>query len=312
MKTAFVFLAILATAMASSTRRWGSSQPEPADDPECKKILGKLSGLWSRENKEDSKTTLGKNGYKEMKMKRKQWEKEGCDCESHSAPFHKELVFKRGKADYCKTALCKALQKDVRCEKKEVTAIACKVGQEDTGKHNPKLTEKQYKQECGDGHKCCCPHDKRSFFKRLRDAGLKSLPRKRHGDWSEFCEFYERKGRSEGQFWHVLTKAGATCDAEMGEKMWGELCSNLGNGKKMLSGNVVSASSPSKGHVKKSKLRYVKAPKGQKVAPKAQKGLGGYMLDAALHGAKKIDKWAGEVADSIGPVEIARLEKRRL
>lgn len=37
MKTAFVFLAILATAMASSTRRWGSSQPEPADDPECKK-----------------------------------------------------------------------------------------------------------------------------------------------------------------------------------------------------------------------------------------------------------------------------------
>ena len=36
------------------------------------------------------------------------------------------------------------------------------------------------------------------------------------------------------------------------------------------------------------------------------------MLDAALHGAKKIDKWAGEVADSIGPVEIARLEKRRL
>ena len=50
MKTAFVFLAILATAMASSTRRWGSSQPEPADDPECKKILGKLSGLWSREN----------------------------------------------------------------------------------------------------------------------------------------------------------------------------------------------------------------------------------------------------------------------
>ena len=97
MKTAFVFLAILATAMASSTRRWGSSQPEPADDPECKKILGKLSGLWSRENKEDSKTTLGKNGYKEMKMKRKQWEKEGCDCESHSAPFHKELVFKRGK-----------------------------------------------------------------------------------------------------------------------------------------------------------------------------------------------------------------------
>ena len=26
---------------------------------------------------------------------------------------------------------------------------------------------------------------------------------------------------------------------------------------------------------------------------------------------KKIDEWAGEVADSIGPVEIARLEKRR-
>lgn len=94
--------------------------------------------------------------------------------------------------------------------------------------------------------------------------------------------------------------------------MWDELCSNLGNGKKMLSGNVVSASSPRKGRVKKSKLRYAKAPKGQKVAPKARKGLEGYMLDAALHGAKKIDKWAGEVADSIGPVEIARLEKRRL
>ena len=238
-----------------------------------------------------------------MKIKRRKWEEEGCDCDSTSASFYKDLVFTRGKADHCKAMLCKKLQKDVNCQEVQVSAISCKVGQTDTGEHNPKLTDEQYKQKCGDGQQCCCPHNKRSFHKRLGNAGLKHLPRDRTGDWSEFCEHYERNGHSEGQFWHVLSKAGATCDKAMGEKLWGKLCSNLGNGKKMLSGDAVSAS-VRKGPGKKSNLRVAKAPKQHQVPQSTNNGFGEHMAKAVYHGAKKIDNIAGKFADAVGPLEI--------
>jgi len=303
----FICFVLFASATASRTR-WGYKSG-PADDPVCTKILEKLSGLWNRNNKEDSKATLGKHAYKEMKMKRNRWEEEGCDCESISAPYHKDLVFQRGKADHCKELLCKNLKDDVKCEKVHFTVAVCKVGQKDSGEHNPELSDAQYRQKCGDGHECCCPHDKRSFHKRLGNTGLKRLPKDRKGDWSEFCQYYERKGHSEGQFWHVLRKAGATCDAEMGEKLWAKLCSKTGNGKKMLSGSAASAS-VSKKQPRKSKLRNVKAPKQHHAAHKSDKGLKEYGAKAVYHGAKKINKWAGQVADAIGPIEIE--VKRRL
>ena len=311
MKLAAPFFCLVVLATAATASRWGST-PDTPDDSVCQPFLKKLSGLWDRKNKADSKVTLGRNGYKAMKVKRAKWEEEGCDCESNSSPFHKDLVFQRGKADHCKAMLCEALKEDVRCENVDVTAVACKVDQDDTGEHNPKLTDEQYKQKCMDGQNCCCPHDKRSFHHRLKYAGLKHLPRERKGDWENFCEYYENKGHSEGQFWHVLAKAGAMCDAGMGEKLWSSLCSNLGHGKVMLSGSAVSSNTKRK---IKSKLRHVKAP-DQKVAHKTGKSVGDYAAEAAHRGLKagfnKLNKWATDVADSIGPVEVGRLEKRRL
>ena len=304
----FICFVLFASATTASRTRWGFTS-DPADDEVCTKILDKLSGLWNRKNKQDSKATLGKHGYKEMKRKRASWEEEGCDCESSSASFHKDLVLKRGKADHCKEFLCKKLKNDVDCEKVQVTAAACKGGQKDSGEHNPELSDQQYRQKCGDGHECCCPHDKRSFHKRLGKAGLKRLPRDRKGDWSEFCEYYKRKGHSEEQFWHVLRKAGATCNAEMGEKLWVKLCSKKER-KKMLSGSAASASVTKK--PRRSKLRHVKAPKQHHVSHKSGKGLGEHVAKAAYHGFNKIDKWAGQVADAIGPMEIAQVRRRRL
>ena len=77
----------------------------------------------------------------------------------------------------------------------------------------------------------------------------------------------------------------------------------------MLSGSAASAS-VSKKQPRKSKLRNVKAPKQHHAAHKSDKGLKEYGAKAVYHGAKKINKWAGQVADAIGPIEIE--VKRRL
>ena len=131
-----------------------------------------------------------------------------------------------------------------------------------------------------DGQNCCC--NKRSFHSRLKYAGLKHLPRDRKGDWESFCEYYEKKGHSDGQFWHVLAKAGAMCDAGMGEKLWGKLCSNLGRGKAMLSGSAVSSN-------RKRKIRasfdMSKLP-GQKGPYKSGKSITDYASGAAHSGLK--------------------------
>ena len=108
-------LAIFATAATAS--RWGSTPAKP-DDSVCQAILKKLSGLWDRKNKADSKVTLGRNGYKEMKVKRAKWGRgKAVTVDPTALRFIKISCSKRGKADHCKAMLCGALKKDVRCGK---------------------------------------------------------------------------------------------------------------------------------------------------------------------------------------------------